>query len=38
MREGQKEGFQEKQKKNSSEHDENVESIMPLEVSAKMMR
>lgn len=32
MREGQKEAFQEKQKKNSNEHDEIVEFIMQLEV------
>lgn len=35
MREGQKEAFQEKQKKNSNEHDEIVEFIMQLEVSEK---
>lgn len=33
MREGQKEAFQEKQTKNSNEHDEIVEFIMQLKVS-----
>ncbi|PRQ60184.1 hypothetical protein RchiOBHm_Chr1g0378421 [Rosa chinensis] len=32
MREEQKEAFQDKQKKNSNEHDENVKFIMPLEM------